>query len=136
MGFAGWVVLGVVAGWIACSIPTDCERAQVGRLVVGVLGAVLGGVVASLLGVGSGATVFSLGAWLAAFAGAAALLVMQSIYVERSRPPHLPRSPRRRGREGPGKPRRGAAVRWARECPDNARLTPYARASSSPTMGP
>jgi uncharacterized membrane protein YeaQ/YmgE (transglycosylase-associated protein family) len=39
MGFAGWVVLGVVAGWIACSIPRDCEPTQAGRLLVGVLGA-------------------------------------------------------------------------------------------------
>jgi uncharacterized membrane protein YeaQ/YmgE (transglycosylase-associated protein family) len=90
MGFAAWVVLGVVAGWIASSIPPDCEPTQAGRLLVGVLGAVLGGVVASLLGVGSAATFFSLGAWLVAFAGATASLAIQSIHVDRSRPPHSP----------------------------------------------
>jgi hypothetical protein len=37
-GFAGWVVLGVVAGWVACSIPPDCESTQAVRLLVGVLG--------------------------------------------------------------------------------------------------
>ena len=90
MGFAGWVVLGVVAGWIACSIPRDCEPTQAGRLLVGVLGAVLGGVVASLLGVGSAATFFSLGAWLVAGAGATASLAIHSIHVDPSRPPHSP----------------------------------------------
>jgi uncharacterized membrane protein YeaQ/YmgE (transglycosylase-associated protein family) len=90
MGFAGWVVVGVVAGWIACSIPRDCEPTQAGRLLVGVLGAVLGGVVAALLGVGSAAAFFSLGAWLAACAGATLSLAIHSIRVDRSRPPHSP----------------------------------------------
>ena len=90
MGFAGWVVLGVVAGWIACSIPPDCEPTQARRLLVGVLGAVLGGVAASLLGVGSAATFFSLGAWLVACAGATASLAIHSIRADRSRPPHSP----------------------------------------------
>ena len=89
MGFAGWVVMGVVAGWIACSIP-DCEPTQAGRMLVGVLGAVLGGVVASLLGVGSAATFFSLGAWLVAGAGATASLAIYSIHVNQSRPPYSP----------------------------------------------
>jgi uncharacterized membrane protein YeaQ/YmgE (transglycosylase-associated protein family) len=90
MGFAGWMVLGVVAGWIACSIPPDREPTQAGRLLVGVLGAVLGGVVASLLGVGSAATFFSLGAWLVACAGATASLAIHSSHVDRSRPPNAP----------------------------------------------
>ena len=90
MGFAAWVVLGVVAGWLACSIPPDGEPTQAGRLLVGVLGAVLGGVVASLLGVGSAATFFSLGAWLVAGAGATASLAIYSIHVNQSRPPYSP----------------------------------------------
>ena len=92
MGFAGWVVLGVVAGWIACSIPPDCEPTQAGRLLVGVLGAVLGGVAASLFGVGSAATFFSLGAWLVAGAGATTSLAIHSIHVDRSRTPSSPRA--------------------------------------------
>jgi uncharacterized membrane protein YeaQ/YmgE (transglycosylase-associated protein family) len=86
MGFAAWVVLGVVASWIACSIPPDGEPTQAGQLLAGVLGAVLGGVVASLLGVGSAATFFSLGAWLVACAGATASLAIHSIHVGRTRP--------------------------------------------------
>jgi uncharacterized membrane protein YeaQ/YmgE (transglycosylase-associated protein family) len=83
MAFAAWVILGVVAGWIAYSIPAEGEP-QMGRLLVGVLGAVLGGVLASLVGVGSAATFFSVGAWLVAFAGAATLLLIQSLLGSRS----------------------------------------------------
>ena len=78
MGFAAWVILGVVAGWIASSVPADGEP-QMGRLLVGVLGAVVGGVLASLVGVGSPATFLSVGAWLVAFSGAATLLSIQSL---------------------------------------------------------
>jgi len=92
MGFAAWVVLGVVAGWVACSIPPDCEPTQAGRLLVGVLGAVLGGAAASLLGVGSAATFFSLGAWLVAGAGATTSLAIHSIHADRSRTPSSPRA--------------------------------------------
>ena len=82
MAFAAWVMLGVVAGWIAYSIPADGEP-QMGRLLVGVLGAVLGGVLASLVGVGSAATFFSVGAWLVAFGGAATLLLIHSLLGSR-----------------------------------------------------
>jgi uncharacterized membrane protein YeaQ/YmgE (transglycosylase-associated protein family) len=82
MAFAAWVILGVVAGWIAYSIPADGEP-QMGRLLVGVLGAVLGGVLASLVGVGSAATFFSAGAWLVAFGGAATLLLIHSLLGSR-----------------------------------------------------
>jgi uncharacterized membrane protein YeaQ/YmgE (transglycosylase-associated protein family) len=87
MGFVGWLILGVVAGWIASSIPADGEL-QTGRLLVG---AVLGGVFASFVGVGSPATFFSGGGWLVAFSGAATLLLIQSVLgrrnAERGSPP-------------------------------------------------
>jgi uncharacterized membrane protein YeaQ/YmgE (transglycosylase-associated protein family) len=83
MAFAASVILGVVAGWIAYSIPAEGEP-PMGRLLVGVLGAVLGGVLASLVGVGSAATFFSVGAWLVAFAGAATLLLIQSLLGSRT----------------------------------------------------
>jgi uncharacterized membrane protein YeaQ/YmgE (transglycosylase-associated protein family) len=89
MGFAAWMILGVVAGWIASS-PAD-GGPHTGRLLVGVLGALLGGVLASPVGVGSPATFVSVGGWLAAFSGAATLLLIQSLlgrrYAQRGSPP-------------------------------------------------
>lgn len=73
----------IVAGWIASSTPAGGEP-QTGRLLVGVLGAVLGGVLASLVGVGSPATFVSVGAWVVALSGAATLLLIQSRLGSRS----------------------------------------------------
>jgi uncharacterized membrane protein YeaQ/YmgE (transglycosylase-associated protein family) len=92
MAFAAWVILGVVAGWIACSIPADGEP-HMGRLLVGVLGAVLGGVLASLVGVGSAATFFSVGAWLVALGGATTLLLIQSLVAARCGQRRSPSTP-------------------------------------------
>jgi uncharacterized membrane protein YeaQ/YmgE (transglycosylase-associated protein family) len=101
MGLAAWVMLGVVAGWIAYSIPADPEP-QMGRLLVGVLGAVLGGVLASFVGVGSPATFFSAGGWLVAVGGAAMLLLTQNLRGNRcastDRRPEPQRRMRRSGR--------------------------------------
>jgi uncharacterized membrane protein YeaQ/YmgE (transglycosylase-associated protein family) len=90
MGFAAWVILGVVAGWIASSIPAD-GAPQTGRLLVGVLGAVLGGALASLAGVCSPATFVSVGAWLVALSGAAALLAIQGVLANRHAQGRWPR---------------------------------------------
>ena len=39
-----WIVLGALAGWIASKIVgTDAEQGAVGNIVVGILGAFLGG---------------------------------------------------------------------------------------------
>lgn len=92
MAVAAWVIVGVVAGWIACSIPADGEP-QADRLLVGALGAVLGGVLASLVGVGSATTFFSVGAWFVALAVAAMLLLIQSLRGRRCGPRRWP-SPR------------------------------------------
>jgi uncharacterized membrane protein YeaQ/YmgE (transglycosylase-associated protein family) len=97
MGLAAWVMLGVVAGWIAYSVPADGEP-QTGRLLVAVLGAVLGGVLASLVGVGSPTTFFSAGGWLVAFGGAATLLLIQSLRGDRCA--SADRRPEQHGRMG------------------------------------
>jgi len=92
MGFAAWVTLGVVAGWMAPSIPAD-GAPQTGRLLVGILGAVLGGALASLVGVGSPATFVSVGTWLVALSGAAALLGIQGVLANRHAHRRSPRAP-------------------------------------------
>jgi uncharacterized membrane protein YeaQ/YmgE (transglycosylase-associated protein family) len=54
MGFAAWAVLGVVAGWTAANLRESSGPAQPGGTVLaGVVGAVVGGALASLLGMGS-----------------------------------------------------------------------------------
>jgi len=80
MGFAAWVVLGVVAGWTVANLHDGSGSVRLGRaMLTGAGGAVVGGAVAAVLGIGSASTFFSLGAWSAASGGAAVALTMGAI---------------------------------------------------------
>jgi len=80
MGFAAWVVLGVVAGWTAANLRDGSGPVRLaGALLAGVAGAVVGGALASLLAIGTASTFFSLGAWAAALGGATVALTKGAI---------------------------------------------------------
>ena len=91
MGIIGWIILGLIAGAIAKALHKgDSPGGLLGTLVVGVAGAMLGGLVASAAGIGSISSFFSLGTWLIAIGGAFVLLVAFDALPGRS-------SARRRG---------------------------------------
>jgi uncharacterized membrane protein YeaQ/YmgE (transglycosylase-associated protein family) len=51
MGIIGWIVFGALAGWIASMIVgTDANQGAIGNIIVGVIGAFVGGTVMSLFG--------------------------------------------------------------------------------------
>jgi len=68
MGLLLWIVFGAIVGWIA-SIVMKSEGGLVWDIVVGVIGAVVGGFVMSLLGEG-GVNGFNLYGFLVALLGA------------------------------------------------------------------
>jgi uncharacterized membrane protein YeaQ/YmgE (transglycosylase-associated protein family) len=76
MGIISWILLGALAGWLA-SIAVGRNRRMgcVANIVVGVLGALLGGLIVSLSG-GSGVTGFNLYSLFVAFIGAVILLAI------------------------------------------------------------
>jgi uncharacterized membrane protein YeaQ/YmgE (transglycosylase-associated protein family) len=75
MGIIAWIIMGALAGWIASMIAgTNREQGAIGNIVVGILGAFLGGFIARSLGIGD-VTGFNLGSFLIALAGAVVLLV-------------------------------------------------------------
>lgn len=76
MGIISWIILGGLAGWIA-SIVTGKNREMglILNIVVGIIGAVIGGFVFSLLG-GTGVTGFNLWSFFVAFIGAIILLAI------------------------------------------------------------
>lgn len=77
MGILGWIFLGLVAGAIAKTLhPGDDPGGVFATMLVGVLGALLGGAIASALGVGGIDSFFSVGTWLVAIMGALLLLVI------------------------------------------------------------
>lgn len=78
MGIIAWIVLGLLAGTIARAlIPGRTEPGGcIGTTAIGVLGALLGGFIASALDIGEIDEFFDLGTWLIAIGGAALLLLI------------------------------------------------------------
>lgn len=69
-----WIVLGAVAGWLASMVmKTNREQGLVMDIVVGIVGAVLGGWIFGLFGA-PGVSGFNLPSLLVAFVGAIVLL--------------------------------------------------------------
>ena len=78
MGIIAWILPGLFAGAIARTIvpgrtePGGC----IGTTAIGILGALLGGLLASALDVGEIDDFFDLGTWLIAIAGSVLLLLI------------------------------------------------------------
>lgn len=73
MNLVLWIILGALAGWIASLIMGNGGRSWIANIIIGVLGAAIGGFVATLLGLG-GVTGFNLYSLLVAVVGACLLL--------------------------------------------------------------
>jgi uncharacterized membrane protein YeaQ/YmgE (transglycosylase-associated protein family) len=78
MGIIAWIILGLFAGTIARAvIPGRTEPGGcIGTTAVGVLGALLGGFIASALDIGDIDEFFDLGTWLIAIGGSVLLLLI------------------------------------------------------------
>ena len=87
MGVLAFLILGLAAGAIAKLIHRGDEPGGVlGTLAVGVVGAILGGLIASAVGLGGLSSLFSVGTWLIAIAGAFLLLVVYNLVASSSGP--------------------------------------------------
>jgi uncharacterized membrane protein YeaQ/YmgE (transglycosylase-associated protein family) len=77
MGIIGWIVLGLVAGAIAKAImPGDDPGGIIVTTLIGIVGAVVGGLIASALNLGDLDEFFDIGTWLIAIAGSLLLLAL------------------------------------------------------------
>ena len=84
MGVLSWIILGLVAGAVAKALHRGDEPSGVlATMFVGILGALLGGFLASAVGIGSISGFFSLGTWLIAIAGAFVLLMFYDAITSR-----------------------------------------------------
>ncbi|MCW7536301.1 GlsB/YeaQ/YmgE family stress response membrane protein [Aquabacterium sp. A7-Y] len=82
MNFIIWLVVGGVIGWIASMIMrTDAQQGVILNIVVGIVGAALGGwLISPLVGVPSiNQDAFSLGAMLVSLVGAVVLLAVVNL---------------------------------------------------------
>jgi uncharacterized membrane protein YeaQ/YmgE (transglycosylase-associated protein family) len=82
MGVLSWILLGLFAGAIARAlIPGRTEPGGcIGTTAVGILGALIGGWIATRLGIGEIEEFFDLGSWLIAIGGSVLLLLVLRIF--------------------------------------------------------
>lgn len=79
MGFIAWIILGGIAGWVASMImKTDAQQGLLGNIVVGIIGAFIGGFVFSLFG-GAGVTGFNVYSLVVAVIGAVITLYIYKL---------------------------------------------------------
>ena len=76
MGIIGWIILGLLAGILAKAIlPGDDPGGIIVTTILGVVGALLGGLIARALGLGDPIDeFFDLSTWIAAIIGALIIL--------------------------------------------------------------
>jgi uncharacterized membrane protein YeaQ/YmgE (transglycosylase-associated protein family) len=73
MSFLGWLIIGALAGWLAGKIVAGYGFGFVGNMVIGIIGACIGGLILPQLGIFPESTG---GNFLAATLGAVILLVL------------------------------------------------------------
>ena len=86
MGIIAWIILGLIAGWIASKIMHGEGSGLVMNLVLGVVGAFVGGLIFQALG-GAGVTGFNLWSLLVGVIGAIIVLWIYNALFARSRVP-------------------------------------------------
>ena len=82
MSFIGWVVLGLIAGFIASKIVNKRGEGVVMDIVLGVVGAIVGGFLFSMFG-GAGVTGFNIYSMIVAVVGAIVVLLIYHAVVGR-----------------------------------------------------
>jgi uncharacterized membrane protein YeaQ/YmgE (transglycosylase-associated protein family) len=84
MGFLAFLLLGLIAGAIAKAIlPGKQGGGWLATLILGVVGALLGGWIGSLLGLGSIDSFFSIGTWLLAIGGSILVILLWGLITRK-----------------------------------------------------
>jgi uncharacterized membrane protein YeaQ/YmgE (transglycosylase-associated protein family) len=85
MGWLAWLIVGAVAGWLASMVmSTDRQQGLLMDIVIGILGAMLGGFLFNQFGA-AGVTGFNVWSVVVAFVGAVALLAVVRLLNGRRR---------------------------------------------------
>jgi uncharacterized membrane protein YeaQ/YmgE (transglycosylase-associated protein family) len=83
INFLLWLLFGALVGWLASIVMrTNAQQGALLNIVVGIVGAFIGGVIFNLLGIGGSSLInkdFSLGGLLVAFVGAIILLGLANL---------------------------------------------------------
>ncbi|UEM06438.1 GlsB/YeaQ/YmgE family stress response membrane protein [Skermanella rosea] len=84
MSIIAWIILGLVAGWIASKIMHGSGSGLVTNLVLGIVGAFVGGILFSAVG-GTGVTGFNVWSLIVAVVGAIVVLWIYNAVAGRRR---------------------------------------------------
>jgi len=85
VGIIGWIILGLLAGAIAKAIlPGDDPGGVIVTMLIGIGGAIVGGLIASALNVGDLGDFFDLGTWIIAILGSLLLLLAYRAITRRT----------------------------------------------------
>jgi uncharacterized membrane protein YeaQ/YmgE (transglycosylase-associated protein family) len=77
LNILAWIIVGGVAGWLAGLVVQGTGLGVIGDIIVGIVGALIGGFIVSLLLPGTfGFTGFNIGSLIIAFIGAVILLLI------------------------------------------------------------
>ena len=77
MSFLIYIIFGGIVGWVASMLMgTDGQQGIILNVVVGIVGAVLGSWIFSLLGLGGAVTGFNIGSFVVALVGAVVLIAL------------------------------------------------------------
>jgi uncharacterized membrane protein YeaQ/YmgE (transglycosylase-associated protein family) len=77
MGILAWIVVGLIAGWLAGLVTKGSGYGLIGDVILGVVGALLGGfVAANVFGVANPISGFNLTTIIVAFIGAVVVVVI------------------------------------------------------------
>lgn len=76
----GWIVVGLLAGWLAGLISRGSGFGCIANLLIGLVGSILGGWIFSKLGIGGGGFIYSLAA---ATVGAVVLVLIARLFSGR-----------------------------------------------------
>lgn len=84
MGIILWIIFGALVGWVASLIMgTDARQGGMANIVIGIIGALIGGLFAQMIGA-PGVTGFNLVSFLVALMGAVALIAIVEAFTHRS----------------------------------------------------
>ena len=72
-GIIGWIIVGLIAGWLASTI-MGSKRGLLGNLFLGIIGAIVGGLLFSVLGIGGATNI--IGSIVIATVGAVIILAI------------------------------------------------------------